>query len=129
MRNEHNQIKIRSIKENALLNIAYTLANILFPVITFTYVLRILTVETMGRIAFYTSVTNYAVMLAAIGLATYGIRTVARVRDQREQLEQVVAELLCINCISTFFIIVFYFFPVYLLLLYILLIYFFTEIE
>lgn len=104
----NNKFRIRSIKENVLLNILYTFTNILFPLITYMYVLRVLSVEAMGCIAFYTSTTNYATMLAALGITTYGIRAVAKVRDDKEKLEQVISELLALNYIATVVVILCY---------------------
>lgn len=94
-------MKNSSIKINATLNIIYTISNILFPLITFPYVSRILQVDLLGKVNFYTNIANYATMLASLGLTTYGIRAVAKVRDNKKVLSKTVVELLLINIVTT----------------------------
>lgn len=94
-------MKISSIKTNAILNIVYTISNILFPLITFPYVSRILQVDLLGKVNFFSNVSNYATVIAALGISTYGIRAVARVRDNEEELSKTVIELLIINTVLT----------------------------
>lgn len=90
-------MKTQSVKKNALLNILYTVSNILFPLITFPYVSRILQVELLGRVNFYGAFSSYAIMLASLGISTYGIRTVAKYRDNQLKLTAVTQELFAIN--------------------------------
>lgn len=95
-----------SIKKNAILNITYNIVNIIFPLITFPYVSRILKAENLGSVTFFSSIANYAIMLASLGVSTYGIRAVSRVRDDKKELSQTAYELFVINSISSLFIIV-----------------------
>lgn len=94
-------MKMRSVRRNAVLNITITCSNMLFPLLVFPYVSRVLQVDNMGRVSFFTSVAGYAVLVASLGLSTYGIRAVARVRDDREALIKTVQELLYMNLIVT----------------------------
>lgn len=94
-------MKIRSIKVNALLNIIYTITNMIFPLITYPYVTRVLSATGMGTVSFFTSVSNYAVMIGSLGISTYGIRAVAKVRDNEKDLSKVTTELLILNTIIT----------------------------
>lgn len=91
----------KSIKVNAVLNIIYAVTNMIFPLITFPYVSRILLVALIGKVTFFTNVSSYATMIAALGLSTYGIRAVARVRDDEEELSKTTQELFVINFIAT----------------------------
>lgn len=97
-------MKKQSISKNVLLNIAYTITNIVFPLITYPYVSRILMTEGLGRVTLFASVSSYAEMVAALGLAAYGIRAVANVRKDQEKLSKLVYELLIINYIGTFIV-------------------------
>lgn len=90
-----------SIKVNFVLNIIYTAANIMFPLITFPYVSRILQVEFLGKVNFFSNISSYAITMAALGITTYGIRAVARVRENKDDLTRTVYELFTINCVST----------------------------
>lgn len=100
----------KSISVNVSLNTLYTLINIIFPIITYPYVLRTLSVDGVGIVNFFSALSGYAVMLADLGLGLYGIRSVAKVREDREKMAKIVRELLYINIISTIFILVLYFF-------------------
>ena len=99
-------MKQKTISQNAILNIIYTLTNMIFPILTFPYVSRKLLVESMGRISFYQSVSNYAIMVSSLGISTYGIRAVARCRDNKIRLAKIIHELLIINITGTGIVIV-----------------------
>lgn len=98
-------MKYKSIKINAILNIIYTLLNMLFPIITFPYVSRVLCVDLLGKVNFYTNISNYAIMLASLGLSTYGIRAVARVRNNKDELSKTTQELLTLNMFATIIVV------------------------
>ncbi len=93
--------KTQSVKINAILNVIYTITNMIFPLITYPYVTRILLSDGMGKVSFFTSVSNYAVMIGSLGLGTYGIRAIAKVRDDKKELSKVTSELLIINTVIT----------------------------
>lgn len=94
-------MKVNSIRINALLNIINTVLNILFPLITYPYITRILTAVGMGKISFFASISSYAIMLGSLGISTYGIRAVAKVRDNQEDLSKTTTELFALNMIVT----------------------------
>lgn len=93
--------KIRSIKYNFVMNFILTASSLIFPLITFPYVSRMLLPEGNGKIAFAASVISYFSMFAMLGIPTYGIRACAKVRDDKEELSRTVQELLIINTITT----------------------------
>ena len=95
------QTRQPSIKKNFIMNVLLTLSSIVFPLITFPYITRILLPAGTGRVGFATSVISYFNIFAQLGIPTYGIRAVARVRDDKEQLTQVCQELLIINLVMT----------------------------
>lgn len=94
--------KVSSLRKNAFLNIVYKLSSILFPLITYPYVSRILLADNLGRVSFFTSLTNYMLMIGSLGISTYGIRIVAKTRNNKRELSVVVKELLIINLVVTF---------------------------
>lgn len=94
-------MRIRSVKFNFIMNMILTASSFLFPLITFPYISRVLLVEANGKLTFATSVMNYFVMVASLGLPTYGIRACAKVREDKEQLSKTTQELLIINIIMT----------------------------
>lgn len=92
---------MKSIKFNLIMNMLLTLSSILFPVITFPYISRVLQAEGVGKITFLTSIVTYFVMFAQLGIPTYGIRACARVRDDIDKLSKTVQEIFLINLIMT----------------------------
>ena len=90
---EMNKKPQTSIKKNFVMNSLLTMSSIIFPIITFPYASRILLPEGTGRVAFATSVITYFNMFAQLGIPTYGIRTCAQCRDNKEQLSTVAKEL------------------------------------
>ena len=90
-------MKIHSVKYNFIMNFIMTASSILFPLITFPYVSRVLLPVGNGKITFVSSVTAYFTLFASLGIPTYGIRVCARLRDNKEKLSKTVQEILIIN--------------------------------
>ncbi len=90
-----------SIKKNVLFNIIYTISNVLFPFLMFSFASKIINVDDMGKISFYTTLAGYFIMLASLGISTYGIRATAEKRDDKKELNKVAQELFLINMISS----------------------------
>ena len=83
------------------MNMLLTMSSIIFPIITFPYVSRILLPVGTGRVSFATSVVAYFAMFAQLGIPTYGISACAKIRDDKEKLTQTVQELFIINMIMS----------------------------
>ena len=60
----------KSIKINFVFNLINTVTSLLFPLITFPYVSRILLPEGIGIINFYQSIVQYIVLLSSLGIPT-----------------------------------------------------------
>ena len=99
--------KQKSLKVNFVMNAALTMSSIIFPIVTFPYVSRILMPSGTGRVTFATSLISYFSIFAQLGIPTYGIRACAQVRDDRAKLSKTVHELLIINLIMSFFVYIF----------------------
>lgn len=95
------KFKVRSVGFNLLMNVILKMSGIIFPLITFPYISRILLSEANGKIAFATSVVGYFTLVASMGIPSYGIRKCAEVRDDRQKLSKIVTELLILNAIFT----------------------------
>lgn len=94
-------MKQKSIKINAVLNCIRIMMTLLFPLISFPYASRVLGPEGIGKVDFSISIVSYFVLLASLGINTYGIREAAKVRDNRERLSCLVHEIFLINLITT----------------------------
>lgn len=95
---------LHSVKYNFVMNFILTASNFIFPLITFPYVSRILLASGNGKVNFAASVANYFMMVASLGIPTYGIRACAKVRDDKEALSKTVQEIIIINLVSTIFV-------------------------
>lgn len=93
--------KQKSLKLNMALNAVKGIMGILFPLITFPYISRILGVDNMGKYSFSASVINYFMLFAGLGIGTYAIREGARLRDRPEELQKLASELFSFNMVST----------------------------
>jgi O-antigen/teichoic acid export membrane protein len=89
----------RSLKINVIMNALLTMSSLLFPLITFPYVSRILLPEGTGKVSFATSLISYFVMFSQLGIPTYGVRACAKVRDDKRLLTKTAQELLIINLV------------------------------
>lgn len=93
--------KKKSIKYNFIMNAVLTVAAVIFPLITFPYITRVLLPVGTGKIAFANSIVSYFSMFAMLGIPTYGIRACAQVGDNKEELSKTVHEIWIINAIMT----------------------------
>lgn len=94
-------MKKKSIKLNAVLNGLRTILNLLFPLITFPYVSRVLSVNEVGKYNFSHSIITYFLLIAALGIDKYAIREGTKYRDNKEKLSKFASEIFSINIVST----------------------------
>lgn len=91
----------KSLGLNALFNGLQSILNMLFPLITFPYVSRVLSVDGVGTYNFSSSIVNYFLMIAALGISTFAVREGARLRDDREKFSEFASKVFTINLLST----------------------------
>ena len=92
---------MKSIKKNAALNVIKQICNIIFPMITFPYISRVLGASVYGKINFSASIVNYFSLIAAFGVSNYAIREGARIKDEKNGLSSFVSEVFSINILTT----------------------------
>lgn len=78
-----------------------TVLGVIFPIITYPYASRILGVDNMGIVTFSTSFISYFILVAGLGIATYGIREGSAFREDENKINQFVSELFTINAVAT----------------------------
>jgi len=112
MTREDNIAKIKSsppsIKKNIVFNFFITLINVGFPIISFSYVSRILGPEIYGSVVFASSLAFYFALIACLGLPVYGAREIAKYRDNLEDISKVFSELFIINLFSSIVLFILY---------------------
>lgn len=92
---------MKSLSLNAFLNTIRNILNMVFPIITFPYVSRILGAHNLGIYNFSNTYVNYFLLLAALGINTYAIREGAKYRDNREEINKFVGQIFSINLVAT----------------------------
>lgn len=91
----------KSLGLNAALNSLQSLLNLIFPLITFPYISRTLSVDGVGKYNFANSIISYFILLAGLGISVYAVREGAKLRDNREEFSQFASRIFTINIIST----------------------------
>lgn len=94
-------MKQNSLAKNSIFNVIYTITNILFPLLTSAYISRILLPVGVGTVAYAQNIASYFATAAALGIPSYGIREVAKIKGERGNLNKIFTELMTINAVST----------------------------
>ncbi|WHY66792.1 flippase [Neobacillus sp. SuZ13] len=99
----------KSLFKNVIFNFLYTGLNLLFPLLTAPYVSRILGASNLGLVNFATAVVNWFILFAVFGTTTYGVREVAKIRDDKNKLNRLFSEIVIINGILSLIVTIVYF--------------------
>lgn len=91
----------KSLGLNAFLNGLNGILSLLFPLVTFPYVSRILGVKGLGIYNYSNSIVSYFVLIAGLGIGSYAIREGAKYRDNPSKMEKFSNEIFTINMYST----------------------------
>lgn len=79
--------------KNYLYNLTYQLLVLIVPLITTPYISRVLKADGIGRYSITQAVMEYFVLFGLLGMATYGSRQIAYVRDNDDEKSQVFWDL------------------------------------
>lgn len=88
------------VRKNFAYNLLLTVSNYLFPLIVYPYVSRVLGVENIGVCGFVDSVINYFVLFSQLGIGSFGVREIARCKDDPDRLEEVFSNLFLLNLVT-----------------------------
>lgn len=91
----------KSIKGNIVYTIANTFLGLIFPLITFPYISRVLQPEGVGLYNFYNAILAYVAMFANIGITLYATRLIARHRDNLYERSKATVEVFLLHCLTT----------------------------
>ena len=94
-------MKQKSLTLNAFLSSIKTLATILFPLITYPYITRVLSVENIGKVNLSQSIVSYFSLLSGLGISAFASRNGAQIRENKFQLSKFSNQVFTINVIST----------------------------
>ena len=91
----------QNVKKNTVYSIIKSCAAVIFPLITFPYISRVLQANNVGKVNFSNSIISYFSLIASLGVTTYAIRECAKVKSNKEKLGQVASEIISINICTT----------------------------
>ena len=91
----------KSIKTNSILNAIKTISSIIFPLITFPYISRVLQPENVGKVNFGASFVSYFALIAHLGITTYAIRECSAARGDKKKLGEKASQIFSINVCTT----------------------------
>lgn len=83
-----------SIKSNLVFNGINTATGILFPLITFPYVTRVLLPEGFGTVNFLISIINVITLFTTLGIPLYAVKQIARYREDPAMRDKNTAEII-----------------------------------
>lgn len=88
-----------SVKKNFIYQVAYQILAIIMPLITAPYVSRVIGASGVGIYSYTYSIASYFALFAKLGIHVYGVRAIASVRDNPEELNQEFSNIYTIHAI------------------------------
>jgi O-antigen/teichoic acid export membrane protein len=90
-----------SIKKNLVYNFILSVSQVFLPLISIPYISRVLDPAGIGEVSFIDSFTFYFISIAEFGIVVYGMREVARLRNEPAKKAKLISELLALHIISS----------------------------
>ena len=90
-----------SLVKSSIFYLIYNIFNAVFPFITALYVTRILSSEVIGDVQYALNIATYFALFAFVGIPTYGMREIAKYKENSEELHRLFTELFIINTVTT----------------------------
>lgn len=95
----------RSLKKNFGYNVAYQALLVIVPFVTIPYLARVLGPDGVGVYSYTFSITNYFVLVATLGMSTYGVRLIAQAGKDIEKQSIAFWSAFISQCIVGLFVI------------------------
>jgi O-antigen/teichoic acid export membrane protein len=102
-----------SVRENIFYNFLLSSLNFIFPLFSAPYISRVLGVENIGLVNFAMSYVGYFAVIAVLGVDYYGVREIAKYKDDQKKTSKVFSELFLINCVTTIVVTIIYFLSIW----------------
>lgn len=90
------------LKKNFCYSSILTLANYIFPLLTFPYVSRVLGVDAIGKYNFVDNIIQIFFVISMLGVGIVGVREIAQHKGNKEELAKYISALLFLNLGTTF---------------------------
>jgi len=99
---------IVSIKKNLAYNFILSVSQVFLPLLSIPYISRVLNPSGIGEVSFIDSFTYYFISIAEFGIVVYGMREVARLKNEPVKKAKLVSELIVLHIISSSITLVLY---------------------
>ena len=86
-----------NIKSNLIYSVLGVFCQIIFPLVTYPYVTRILGLANLGEYNFYTSTVAFVTLFSGFGISLFGTKEIGKYRNNKEKYSQVFVELFTLN--------------------------------
>lgn len=90
----------KSIAKNYIYNLIYQLLIILLPLITTPYLSRVLGADGIGIYSYTVSIVTYFILFGSLGIAMYGQREIAYIRDNKKETSKTFWEIVIFRFIT-----------------------------
>ena len=91
----------KDLRKNYIYNVSIQIVSLLTPLITAPYLSRVIGETGLGTFSYVHSIATYFALFAALGMSSYGLREVSRVRDDRVKSSRLFWELSIIRIVNT----------------------------
>lgn len=89
------------VKKNFVYNMILVVGNYLFPLLVYPYISRVLGADNIGMYSYTDGIIDYFILFASLGIIPFGVREIARVKNDSQKASQVYSTLLALNVILT----------------------------
>lgn len=91
----------KRLRVNVIFSFLNALVTLLFPLLTYPYVSRVLQPEGIGTYNIAFSVMSYFMLFANLGIPVYAVRAVAKARNNPDELKRTSASIVFLHAVST----------------------------
>lgn len=106
-------MKLKSVKLNFIYLSLYKMLELLLPLVTSPLLSRRLGAEALGIYSYTHSIVSLFVVIAELGFYRYGLREIAKVRDNQKQLNQTYSNIFFTHIINALVILSLFIFSVF----------------
>ena len=86
----------KSLVKNSIFNMIYKGFTALFPLITTSYISRVLLPAGVGRVGYANTIVAYFVLIASLGIPTYGVKAIAQSGETKEGRSRTLWRTMCL---------------------------------
>lgn len=97
------------LKQNMISNVVLTTSTIFISFVTFPYVTRTLSPQSMGNVLFVDAFTQYFILFSSLGIPFYGVREIAKLKENVQEQYSLINSLVSLQvALSIFYSIIFF---------------------